>query len=258
MEPLIQTYLIVSAAVLVYMTLWFFIALLKQRNDVADIAWGLGFLLIALISFCRGGADFDRGLLTTTLVALWAFRLSVHIYLRNRGKSEDYRYKAWRDEWGKWFYIRTYLQVFILQGVLMLIVVMPVVIINVYRGGALGWLDFAGLTLWIVGFYFETVGDWQLSKFIKNPANKGKIIQSGLWQYTRHPNYFGEVAQWWGIGIIALSVPYGWLGFVGPLFITFLILKVSGIPLLEKKLEENPDFAEYKKRVSIFFPLPPK
>ena len=115
--------------------------------------------------------------------------------------------------------------------------------------------DVLGVAVWLFGFYFEAVGDAELSRFIKNPVNKGKLLQSGLWSLTRHPNYFGEVAQWWGLWLVALSVPNGWLGIIGPITITFLILKVSGIPMLEKKMEENPDFAEYKRKTSVFIPL---
>jgi steroid 5-alpha reductase family enzyme len=258
MQVLFQNYLNLGAIVFVYMSLWFFVSLVKKRNDVADIAWGLGFLLIAIVSFFFNGVFLDRGFLVTLLVVFWALRLSLHIFIRSRGKSEDYRYKKWRDEWGKFFYIRSFFQVYILQGALMLVVASPVVIVNIYRGGNLGWLDFLGIIIWLVGFFFESVGDWQLSRFIQNPANKGKIIQTGLWQYSRHPNYFGEVAQWWGIWLIALSVPYGALGIIGPLTIALLVVWVSGIPLLEKKLEGKPEFREYKKRVSVFFPLPPK
>ena len=114
--------------------------------------------------------------------------------------------------------------------------------------------DIVGVLVWLVGFYFEAVGDAQLARFIKDPANKGKLMQSGLWAYTRHPNYFGEVTQWWGIWIIALSVSGGWLGIIGPITITFLILKVSGIPMLEKKMAENPEFTEYKKQTSMVIP----
>jgi len=232
------------------------VALAKGRNDVADIAWGLGFLLIALVSFFSNGIAFGRGLLAAILVGIWAVRLSAHIYLRNRGRGEDYRYKAWREEWGGWFYFRTYFQVFLLQGLLMLVVASPVVMANVYRGGKAGLVDIIGLAVWLIGFFFEATGDWQLARFINNPANKGKILQTGLWRYTRHPNYFGEVAQWWGIWLIALSAPFGWAAIAGPLTITWLILKVSGIPLLEKKMQGNPEFEEYKKRVSPFFPWP--
>lgn len=258
MYEIIQAYFCLSLVVLAYMTGWFFLALLKKRNDVADIAWGLGFFLIAVLTFYNTGPAIDRGLIATLLVAIWATRLSVHIYLRNRIKKEDYRYKAWREQWGKWFYLRTFFQVFVLQGFFMLLIVSPVVIINIYRGNALNIIDLLGIGIWTLGFYFEAVGDWQLSRFIKNPVNKGKIMQAGLWKYTRHPNYFGEVTQWWGVWIIALSVPYGWIGIIGPLTITFLILKVSGIPLLEKNMSNNPLFQEYKKKTSIFFPLPPK
>ena len=140
----------------------------------------------------------------------------------------------------------------------MFIIVLPVLLINKSATAPLGVLDVIGVAVWLVGFYFEAVGDAQLAKFIQNPANKGKLMQSGLWSYTRHPNYFGEVTQWWGLGIIALAVPNGWVGLIGPVMITYLILKVSGITMLEKKMELHPDFASYKQRVSVFVPLPPR
>lgn len=241
-----------------YMSLWFVFSIFKKRNDVADIAWGLGFVLVTWVSFFLSDQIGMRGILVGFLVSIWGLRLASHIYFRNKGKTEDYRYLAWRKEWGNWFYVRSYLQVYLLQGLFLFLIVLPVLIINKSSTSPLIWLDFVGLIVWLFGFYFETVGDAQLAQFIKNPLNKGKIMQSGLWAYTRHPNYFGEVTQWWGIWLIALAVSGGWIGIIGPIIITFLILKVSGIPLLEKKMEENPDFAEYKKRTSMFFPLPKK
>ncbi|MBP9710902.1 MAG: DUF1295 domain-containing protein [Candidatus Pacebacteria bacterium] len=240
------------------MSFWFLLSVLKKRNDVADVAWGLGFVLIAWVSFFLSDSEGVRGILVNALVTVWGVRLAWHIHQRNKGKTEDYRYQAWRKEWGKWFYPRSFLQVYILQGILLFLIVLPVVLINKSAGGALGLLDLMGVGLWLFGFYFESVGDAQLARFIKDPANKGKLMQNGLWAYTRHPNYFGEVTQWWGIGLIALSVPYGLVGIIGPITISILILKVSGIPLLEKKMAENPAFAEYKRRVSMFVPLPPK
>ena len=251
-------YLILSLILFVYMNLWFIISFIKKRNDVADVAWGLGFVILAWISFYISKDISLRGLLVVTLVSVWGLRLSWHIYVRNRNKKEDYRYMAWRKGWGKWFYLRSYTQVYLLQGVLLFLIVLPVLFINKNPGNTLGLIDIIGAMVWLVGFLFESVGDAQLAKFIKNPSNKGKLMQSGLWKYSRHPNYFGEVTQWWGIWIIALSVPGGWLTVIGPLTITILILKVSGIPMLEKKMEENPEFSEYKKRVSIFLPLPNK
>ncbi len=258
MDIIFENYVFLAVIITAYMFFWFMLSIIKKRNDVADIAWGLGFSLIAVLSFYRYDFNFDRGLLVTILVFLWAIRLSAHIYFRNKGKKEDYRYKKWREEWGRFFYVRSFLQVFLLQGFLMLTISSSIIITNIYRGGPLNWLDFLGILIWVVGFFFELIGDLQLSRFLSNPLNKGKIIKSGLWKYTRHPNYFGEVIQWWGLWIIALSVPYGYLSIIGPLVITILILKVSGIPMLEKKMKENPEFQEYKKRTSAFFPLPPK
>lgn len=238
------------------MSMWFVLSLVKKRNDVADVAWGLGFVLMTWVSYFISDASGVRGILVGFLVSIWGLRLAWHIYARNKGKAEDYRYLAWRKEWGKWFYIRSYLQVYLLQGTLLFLIVLPVLLINKNSGGWLGLIDFVGVVVWIIGFYFESVGDAQLARFIKDPHNKGKLMQSGLWAYTRHPNYFGEVTQWWGIWIIAMSVPNGWFGIIGPITITFLILKVSGITMLEKKMEENPDFADYKRRVSVFIPAP--
>ncbi len=251
-------YLLLALILFVYMNLWFFISLIKKRNDVADIAWGLGFMLMAWVSFFLSGDLNIRGLIAGILISIWGLRLAFHIYGRNKNKTEDYRYLAWREEWSKWFYLRSYFQVYILQGALLFIIIFPVLLINKSGNFPLGVLDILGILIWIVGFYFESVGDSQLARFIKNPENKGKLMQSGLWAYTRHPNYFGEVVQWWGLWLIALSVPNGYIGIIGPITITFLILKVSGIPMLEKKMEENIEFAEYKRKTSMFIPLPIK
>lgn len=251
-------YPILISVVFIYMSLWFVVSLVKKRNDVADVAWGLGFVLVTWVSFFLSDDSGARGLLASLLVSVWGVRLAWHIHTRNKGKTEDYRYLAWRKEWGKWFYIRSYAQVYLLQGTLLFLIVIPVLFINKDVGVSLGLLDFVGVAVWLLGFYFEVVGDAQLARFIKDPTNKGKLMQSGLWAYTRHPNYFGEVTQWWGIWLIALSVPNGLLAIVGPLTITVLIVKVSGIPMLEKKMAEHPDFAEYKRTVSAFIPLPRK
>ncbi|MFA7302812.1 MAG: DUF1295 domain-containing protein [Candidatus Paceibacterota bacterium] len=249
-------YLALAAVLLGYMSLWFVVSLLKKRNDVADLAWGLGFVLMAWAALYLSGTSEPRQLVVNALVTVWGLRLASHIYARNKGKAEDYRYAQWRKDWGKWFYLRSYAQVYLLQGVLLSLIATPVLHINSSGGSALGALDVVGVAVWLVGFFFEVVGDAQLARFIQNPANKGHLMQSGLWAYTRHPNYFGEVTQWWGIWLIALSVAGGAYAGIGPLTITFLILKVSGVPLLEQKMAENPEFAEYKKRTSMFLPLP--
>ncbi len=241
-----------------YMSLWFIVSLLKKRNDVADVAWGLGFVLLAWSAFVLSDGPGVRGILVNILVSIWGVRLAWHIHSRNRGQTEDYRYLAWRTAWGKWFYVRSYAQVYLLQGFLLFLVASPVLLINRSVATGLGMLDALGMAVWLVGFSFEAVGDAQLARFIKDPVNKGKLMQGGLWAYTRHPNYFGEVTQWWGLWLVALSVPGGWLGIIGPMTITFLILKVSGVPMLERKMQEHPEFAAYERRVSMFIPLPPR
>jgi steroid 5-alpha reductase family enzyme len=190
----------------------------------------------------------------TLLVTLWGLRLSLHVYLRNKDKPEDERYRKWREEWGKYVYIRSYFQAYLLQGALLFLIVLPVLIINMNPGGTWHIFSTLGVIVWIGGFFVEVVGDWQLAQFLKDPENKGELMTHGLWRYTRHPNYFGEVTLWWGIWIMALSVPYGWATVIGPITITVLILKVSGVPMLEEKMADHPDFAEYKKKTSMFIP----
>jgi steroid 5-alpha reductase family enzyme len=239
------------------MTALFGVSILAKRNDVADVGWGLGFILIAAISawFGEGAAS---GLLGTALVTLWGTRLALHIYLRNKDKREDFRYKNWRDSWGKYFYVRSYFQIYILQGVLMFLISLSVVLSNLFYSEYSPVFLFVGLAFWLLGFFFEAVGDYQLGRFIADPANKGKIMKSGLWSITRHPNYFGEVTMWWGIFILCMPNVLWGVMLISPLIITFLILRVSGIPMLEKKYEGNPEFAEYKKRVSPFIPWFPR
>jgi steroid 5-alpha reductase family enzyme len=251
--PLILKVLFV---IIIYMTIWFFIALVKKRNDVADVAWGPGFIVVAVTSLIMAGSFSDRAMIVSSLVIIWGVRLALHIGKRHIGKPEDARYAKWRKEWGKAFLVRSFMQVFMLQGILLIIVAIPIIIINTAPPSPLTILDIAGICIWLLGFTFETVSDWQLSRFLKLSSNRGKIMTTGLWRYSRHPNYFGEVTLWWGISIIALSVPSGWMSIVGPLMITFLILKVSGIPMLEEGFRDNSDFQQYKQRTSAFIPLP--
>lgn len=258
LSQLFNTFIFAGLVIWAYMSVWFLVALVIKRNDVADIAWGLGFVVASITTLIKTGNHSFTAILATALVLIWGLRLSWHIGLRNIKKSEDYRYKAWRDSWGKWFVVRSYLQIFMLQGLLMLLIVSPVMLIYTYSFHGIFPLAITGTLIWIVGFLFESIGDKQLSKFISNPKNKGHIMKTGLWQYSRHPNYFGEVTQWWAIGVIALTFNYGWLGLIGPLVITFLIVKVSGIPLLEDRYKDNPEYQEYRLRTSILIPMPAK
>lgn len=237
------------------MTFWFIISIAYKRNDVADMAWGLGFIFVAWFTFLIFGSS-SKALLVNSLVTIWGIRLASHIYRRLKTKPEDARYKAWRESWNN-FYLRSYLQVYLLQGLFMFLISIPVIFINKMTGD-IALIDLIGTLVWIFGFYFESTADRELSEFVKNPENKGKLMDKGLWKYSRHPNYFGEVMQWWGIFLVGVFTKGGFLTIIGPLTITFLILFVSGVPLLEKKYAGRPDFEEYKKRTSVFIPLPPK
>ena len=242
----------------IYACLWFLAALKLRRNDVADIAWGTGFIVLAIAGHLAESAVSARGLLVLALIILWGLRLSLYIARRNLGKAEDPRYRKWREEWGVSANVRAFFQVFLLQGYLAVIILLPVTYVWVHSGNPLTPLDAVGFAFWLTGFGFETVGDWQLAKFKKDATNRGRIMNTGLWKYTRHPNYFGEVTLWWGVWLISSAVPGGWKTFMGPVMISFLILRVSGIPLLEKRYEGNSEFNEYRRRTSAFFPLPPK
>ena len=254
---MIDLFLQSALIIFVYATLWFCISILIKRNDIADIAWGLGYVL--LCGFYLFTQEYSlRAIILYSLVFVWGARLALHIYFRNRVKKEDFRYLKWRNEWGKLFYLRSYLQVYLLQGLFLLAIISGVTIVAGEPQVGIGILDYIGIAVWLIGFYFEAVGDYQLARFVKNKDNKGKVMKSGLWKYTRHPNYFGEVTMWWGILLIVLSSPNGMYGLLSPLLITILILFVSGVPMLEKKYEDNEEYQEYKRRTSKFFPFPPK
>jgi steroid 5-alpha reductase family enzyme len=244
-----------------YMTSWFIVSIIKRRNDVADIAWGLGFVVLAWVVYFCFRHFFPQALLVNILVTIWGLRLSYHIFMRHLNHPEDYRYQRWRKEWGHGFYffLRSYAQIFLLQGFLLWVTFLPVLNINQNpKAHTFTFFEILGVVIWWTGFLFEAIADWQLARFIKNHLNQGKLIENGLWSYSRHPNYFGEVVMWWGFFIISLSSPLWYLSIFGPITITILILFVSGIPLLEKKYAGRPDFESYKKRTSIFFPMKTK
>ena len=247
-----------AITICIYMTLFFILSTLKHDSSIVDIGWGLGFVLVAFLTLYIGGNFHIRQIVVSFLVLIWGLRLAIHIYSRNKGRDEDWRYKKWREDWGKKYLVRAFLQIFMLQGFFMLVISSSFIYINSSDIQSFNFLDIAGIVIWVIGFIFEAVGDWQLSKFKIDPKNKGKIMTKGLWNYTRHPNYFGEVTVWWGIFLIALSIPGGWITILSPLTISFLLLKVSGIPLLEKKYDGNKEFEDYKKRTNAFFPWFPK
>ncbi|HUI26068.1 MAG TPA: DUF1295 domain-containing protein [Candidatus Kryptonia bacterium] len=228
--------------------------------SIVDVFWGLGFALIAMFSWALANGYAGRRLLVAALTGLWGVRLALYLLWRNWGLGEDYRYQAMRRRHGQRFPIVSLYSVFGLQGALMWIVSLPVQVAAMARTpSSLTWLDGLGGALWAIGLFFETVGDWQLAQFKSDSANVGKVMDRGLWKYTRHPNYFGDSCVWWGLFCVALATPAGWFVIGSPVLMTILLMRVSGVPLLERKLAKTrPEYADYIRRTSAFVPWFPK
>lgn len=239
--------------VVIFFHLMFFFALFKKDNSWADVGWGLSFILLcACLLLSTAEISFTQ-ILISSLVLLWGLRLSWHIASRKLGEGEDFRYKQWREQWGKHIIWRSYLQVFLLQCLIMLIVASPIFIIF-NDNASLNSLTILAAIFALFGLTFESLADWQLKKFKKQVNNKGKLIESGLWFYNRHPNYFGEACFWWGIGIAAFASSGSFLALIGPLLITLLLRYVSGVPMLEEKYRSRPDFIAYAKKTPAIIP----
>lgn len=245
----------IALSVLIYMTAWFMLAVLLRRRDVVDSAWGLGFVLVAWVAYSLRNNDAGFTLLALVLVSVWGLRLFIHITSRNWKKQEDYRYKQLGELGSTRFWAKTYFSVFILQGLLMIAISAPVIAIMATARTPIQYLALIGISIWGFGIVFEAIADAQLRKFI-TAKHKG-IMQSGLWRYSRHPNYFGEITTWWGAAVVAVAYNQWW-GVIGALIITTLLVKISGIPLLEKRYADNPDYQKYAQRTSILIPLPVK
>lgn len=235
--------------------LWAY-SLLKKDASIADIFWGLGFVIIAWITGIRGQGFGLRQFIVICLTSIWGLRLAIHIGWRNWGEGEDRRYQKWRQEYGDRFWWVSLFMVFGMQGILLWVISLVVQAALVSNTpDPLGWLDGMGVLLWSVGFTFEAVGDWQLARFKANPDNRGKVMDRGLWAYTRHPNYFGECLLWWGMFSLALTSAENLWTIVSPLTITFLLLRVSGVTLLEKDIvERRPEYQEYITTTNAFIP----
>lgn len=247
------------ALILLAVSLLWLLSIRLRDAGIADVFWGTGFAILALFYAVTTDGLLARKVLLSGLTVVWGTRLSVHLLQRWRGLPEDPRYAAWRTAAGAGFWWKSYFSVFLLQGILMWLISAPLLIGQASESPAhLTILDAVGFGLWVIGFLFEAVGDAQLRRFKEDPANRGKVLQGGLWAYTRHPNYFGDSVVWWGYFLIALSVPNGGWTIFSPLLMTVLLLRVSGVTLLERGLRESkPKYAEYASRTSAFIPWPP-
>lgn len=235
---------------LLLLIITYLIAVAIRNNGIVDIAWGLGFILIAWSLY---DPTSPSSILITLLTTIWGLRLALHITNRNWGRGEDFRYAQWRKDWGKGWVIRSFFQIYLLQWVLMQIVATPIYFSS-FSSVSSTFYNIIGVAIWLIGFFYEAVGDYQLTVFKKRKANKGKLMTTGLWSTTRHPNYFGEATLWWGIALIAYGSTNDILVFLGPLMIDFLLLYVSGIPMLEKKYLGRKDWEKYASKTPAFFP----
>lgn len=249
-------FLICAIIAFAYFTVFYIVAAIIKNASIVDIGWGMGFVLLAIAGFIAN-PDITSALFLLC-VTIWGLRLSHHIFRRNLGKPEDARYAAFREKWGKIYYIRAYFQLFLFQGVLMYVIALPFIFGQQGVQISSTVLFVAGGFLYLSGLVFESIADTQLKRFGKDPKNKGKIIGSGLWKYSRHPNYFGEAVIWWGIFFASLGCGAPLYTIIGPLTITLMLRFVSGVPMLERSLSKREGFEEYKKTTNAFVPWFPK
>ena len=247
-----------AAGIAAYMVVVWALSLPLRDASIADVFWGPGFAFVAIVAAFVSPPS-SRATLLVVLTSVWGLRLALHIGSRwRKKKEEDRRYQAMRANWGERFPVVSLFTVFLLQGALLWAVSLPV------QAGAalgaerpLGLLDLAGVLVFAVGLTFEAVGDAQLARFLSDPASRGRVMQTGLWRYTRHPNYFGDALVWWGLGLIG-AAPGAWWTLLGPALMTFLLVRVSGVSLLEKDIAgRRPEYVAYIRRTSAFLPLPP-
>jgi steroid 5-alpha reductase family enzyme len=242
------------------LTLIWGISLALRDVSIVDVFWGLGFVLISAAAIWRNGPPDRRSELIFAIVALWAFRLALHLFLRwRRLGHEDRRYATMRRKAGPRFAILSLFTVFWLQAGILWIVSVPLQAAFAAAPSAFGPFDAVGAAIAIAGFLIEAIADYQLTRFGRDPANAGRVLDSGLWAWSRHPNYFGDTAMWWGVFLLCICASHAWWTVIGPTVMTYFLLRVSGVPLLERKMaDRRPEYAEYIRRTSAFVPWPPK
>ncbi|MEK7594292.1 MAG: DUF1295 domain-containing protein [Patescibacteria group bacterium] len=252
---MIALILLINALFLfVYMTVVFVLAERRGRLDTVDIAWGPAFLMVAWLTAVIEVTP--QSFVIAILVTIWGLRLAFHIGLRAKKKSDDPRYTELTKKWKGDVWRRAYISIFLLQGALVWIISLPIVMASGEQLSGWSWLTWLGGIIWLKGYLIEVAADRQLREFLSDKDHP-KVLQTGLWHYSRHPNYFGELTQWWGIGVIALQASYGWVGLIGPIALTILIVYVSGIPPIERRRQEDHQYREYQRKTSPLIPLPP-
>ncbi len=247
---------IVAIVLMIAVVGWIFGNILKD-SSLADVYWGIYFIFIALGLFFQSFVHNKLQYIALILIIIWGLRIAGHIALRKVGKPEDYRYQKWRVEWRGKFWWKNLLQNYLFQAFLALIISSSIIVIfyDQISNVTIHWWQYIAIGVWVFGFIFEVVSDHQLSQFQKKRINKEAILNQGLWKYSRHPNYFGEITQWWALWILTIGLSYFYIALLSPLLITFLIVYVSGIPMLEKRYHDNKNYAKYKKTTPILIPF---
>jgi steroid 5-alpha reductase family enzyme len=243
-------------SVLALMTVTWVISVVRRDVSIVDRVWGLAFVVLAWVYVVAVEDPTSRSFLAAGLVTVWGLRLSAYLTWRSWSKGEDWRYGQMRERAGGSFAIQSLFTVFWLQGLVAWGVALPLAAaVRAGQPESLGWLDAVGVLVWMTGFLFEAVGDLQLARFRANPANRGAVLDTGLWRYTRHPNYFGDAVQWWGLGLIGVAAG-AWWSLLGPLGMTIVLLRVTGVFATEKHLRETRGtaYGEYVRRTSAFVP----
>jgi len=238
---------------LIYFLGAFTVGTLKHNHGLVDIAWGMGFVVSGLTALFVSGVTSVK-LLGFAMMVIWGMRLSLYLFFRNWNKPEDKRYTDMRKRWVKHPYLYSFLNVYVLQGILMFLINQPFFQLAFLKEPVMTGFSVAAVILWMIGFTFEVLGDKQLADFRKDPANKGKLMTTGLWSITRHPNYFGEALMWWSMALYTVSVGATPWVLLSALLIALLLRYVSGVPLLEKKYKDREDFKAYAAKTSVFIP----
>ncbi len=248
-----------AVAILILMVSTWIVSVIIHNASIVDIVWGLGFVVVAWVGRIVGDGNDARQWLITLLTTLWGLRLAGYLAWRNTGHGEDFRYRSMRKRWGSRFPVVSLVTVFGLQGTLMWIVSLGVQLGQADATPDLGVLALIGVLVYAVGLFFEVIGDAQLTKFKADPNSAGKVMDKGLWRYTRHPNYFGDACVWWGLALIAAETGGGAWGLIGAAVMSFFLRRVSGVTMLERSLKKRREgYAEYIARTSPFLPRPPK
>lgn len=249
-----DVYIYAALLVFVYFNLFYLLSILVHDYSIVDVGWGLGFVVVSIFTLVLSVQVSLPQIVVSVLIIIWGARLSAYIFIRNHNKPEDFRYREMRENWGKTAWIQSYLKVFMLQGAIMWLMSLPLLYLSTSEANSIGFFSAIFALIAVAGIGYEAIADYQLYQFKSNPDNKGLIFTLGVWKYSRHPNYFGEIIFWWGLCLFVLAQTHSLISLVSAAIITLLLFYVSGVPLLENKRKDDDVYMEYVKRTNCIFP----